>query len=59
MITKLNCWRCDAGMEKILDSFQGCKINAWECQKCKEIIYDEKEIQPILKYNKLKYAKHS
>ena len=54
---QLNCWKCNAGMRRVTDNFQGFKINAWACPKCKEIIYDEEEIQPILKYNKLKYAK--
>ena len=48
------CWKCNKNMKKIKDKFHGFEINAWKCPKCKEIIYDEKEIQPILKYNKLK-----
>ena len=41
-------------MGKIKDNFKGFEINAWKCPKCSEIIYDEKDIQPILKYNQLK-----
>ncbi len=44
-------------MKKIKDKFHGFEVDAWKCPKCKETIYDEKEIQPILQYNKLKQAK--
>jgi len=44
-------------MNRIMDNFQGFKVNAWQCPKCKDIVYDEADIQPILKYNKLKTAK--
>lgn len=54
---QLNCWKCNAGMKRIKDNFQGFKINAWECPKCKDIVYDEADIQPILRYNKLKSSK--
>ena len=32
----------------------GIRIPAWKCNKCKEVIYEPKYLQPILKYNKLK-----
>lgn len=54
---KMQCWKCKKGMKKIKDSFHGFSVDAWKCPKCKEIIYDEKEIQPILQYNKLKESK--
>ena len=54
---KLNCWKCSIDMKRILDNFQGFKVHAWKCTKCKEIVYDEAYIQPILKYNKLKNSK--
>ena len=44
-------------MKRIIDYFQGFKIHAWKCQKCEDIVYDESEIQPILKYNKMQNAK--
>lgn len=44
-------------MNRIKDIFHGFGVNAWKCSKCKEIIYDEKDIQPILRYNKLKNDK--
>lgn len=44
-------------MERITDYFQGFKVNAWQCGRCKDIVYDEADIQPILKYNKLKSSK--
>jgi len=44
-------------MDRIIDNFQGFKVNAWKCTKCYDIIYDEADIQPILKYNKLKSTK--
>ncbi|MBS3114071.1 hypothetical protein J4448_03140 [Candidatus Woesearchaeota archaeon] len=53
----LKCWKCNMDMNRIMDNFQGFKVNAWQCPKCKDIVYDEADIQPILKYNKLKTAK--
>ncbi|MBI2658711.1 hypothetical protein HYX05_01235 [Candidatus Woesearchaeota archaeon] len=44
-------------MQRVIDNFQGFKVNAWKCSKCKDIVYDEEDIQPILKYNKLKNSK--
>ena len=44
-------------MRKIEDKFHGFNVEGWECPKCKEVIFDEKEIQPILKYNKLRESK--
>ena len=54
---RLNCWNCNIFMKRIKDNFQGFKVNAWQCQKCKDIVYDEADIQPILKYNKLRSSK--
>ena len=51
---KMHCWKCDQDMEKIKDTFHGFNVHAWKCGKCNEVIYDEEDIQPILKYNKLK-----
>lgn len=48
------CWKCKKNMKKARDKFHGFEVSAWKCPECKEIIYDEKEIQPILQYNKLK-----
>lgn len=53
----MHCWKCNKNMKKIKDNFHGFSVNAWKCSKCKEVIYDEKDIQPILKYNKLKESK--
>jgi len=53
----MKCWKCNLGMKKIKEDFHGFKVNGWKCDKCKEIIFDEKEIQPILNYNKLKESK--
>ena len=44
-------------MKKIKDKFHGFTIDAWKCNECEEVIYDEKDIRPILKYNKLKEDK--
>ncbi|MBL7147516.1 MAG: hypothetical protein ISS82_01695 [Nanoarchaeota archaeon] len=54
---KMYCWKCKTSMKKIKDKFHGFKVDAWKCTKCHEIIYDEKNIQPILQYNKLKESK--
>lgn len=54
---KMHCWKCNKTMKRIKDKFHGFEINAWKCLKCKEVIYDEKDIQPILKYNKLKESR--
>lgn len=54
---KINCWKCNIDMKKIKDKFHEFTIDAWECPQCKEIIYDEGNIQPILQYNKLKENK--
>jgi len=54
---KLICWNCENEMKRIKDKFQGFNVNAWKCGKCNEVIYDEEDIQPILKFNKLKSAK--
>ena len=51
---KMNCWKCNIDMKKIKDKFHNFTIDAWACPQCKEIIYDEENIQPILQYNKLK-----
>lgn len=53
----MHCWKCEKDMMKIKDKFHGFNINAWKCSRCDEIIYDEKDIQPILRYNKLKENK--
>jgi RNA polymerase subunit RPABC4/transcription elongation factor Spt4 len=57
MKMKMHCWKCNLSTKKIKDKFHGFLVNAWKCNKCKEIIFDEKEIQPILQYNKLKEKK--
>ena len=44
-------------MKRVVDNFHGFKVNAWQCIKCKDIVYDSSDIQPILKYNKLKASK--
>lgn len=44
-------------MNRIIDDFQGFKVDAWQCTKCKDVVYDEADIQPILNYNKLKGSK--
>lgn len=53
----LNCWKCNISMKRITDSFHGFSVKAWKCQKCREVIYDEEDVQPILKYNKLRTSK--
>jgi len=53
----MNCWKCKIDMKKIKDKFHKFTIDAWECPQCKEIIYDEENIQPILRYNKIKENK--
>ncbi len=57
IMMKMHCWNCNTGMKKVKDSFHNFEIDAWKCPKCREIIYDEEEIQPILHYNKLKESK--
>ena len=54
---KLICWKCDTGMRRIVDNFQSFQVEAWKCPKCSDIVYDEADIQPILKYNKIKDSK--
>jgi hypothetical protein len=54
---KMHCWKCNKDMGRIKDTFHNFDVNAWKCSKCKEIIYDEDKIQPILQYNKLKEEK--
>lgn len=54
---KMYCWKCEKDMKKVKDDFHGFVVDAWKCPKCDEIIYDEKSIQPILQYNKLKGVK--
>lgn len=49
---KMYCYNCNKDMKKIKDKFHGFEIDAWKCGNCEEIIYDEENIQPILKYNK-------
>lgn len=44
-------------MRREEDIFHGFKIASWKCPICKEVIYDAKDIQPILQYNKLKVSK--
>lgn len=53
----MKCWNCRLNMKKVKDKFHGFDVEGWKCNKCKEVIYDEKVIQPILKYNKLKTDK--
>ncbi|MBI2652779.1 hypothetical protein HYX00_04910 [Candidatus Woesearchaeota archaeon] len=54
---RLNCWKCNAAMNRIIDNFQGFRVDGWKCPKCGDIVYDEEDIQPILKYNKIKSSK--
>lgn len=54
---KLHCWKCNLGMERIKDKFQGFQIDAWKCLKCGEIVYDESVIQPLLNLRKLRDGK--
>lgn len=56
---KMLCWKCKIDMKKVKDNFHGFTLPAWKCPNCKEIIYDGKDIQPILEYNKLKASKKS
>ena len=44
-------------MKKIRDRFHDFEVDAWKCSNCGEIVYDEKDIQPILQYNKVKKDK--
>jgi len=55
---KMLCWKCKKEMEWVKDTFHGFTLPAWKCPNCKEIIYDAKDIQPILEYNKLRAAKN-
>ena len=52
---KMLCWRCTKDMKRIEDNFHGFTLPAWKCQACKEVIYDAKDIQPVLQDNKLKF----
>ncbi len=54
---KMHCWECHKDMERVTDTFHGFEVEAWKCPHCKEIVYDEHVIQPILHYNKLKDEK--
>lgn len=53
----LKCWKCETIMVRTTDTFHGFRINAWKCRKCGDVVYDAADIQPILRYNKLKTAK--
>ncbi len=50
---KMQCRRCRAEMKLVKGKFHGFNLVGWKCRACKEIVYDAKEIQPILEYNKL------
>lgn len=54
---KMLCWKCKIDMKRVKDNFHGFTLPAWKCPNCKEIIYDAKDIQPVLQYNKLKGSK--
>ena len=54
---KMLCWKCKTDMKRVKDNFHAFTLPAWKCPNCKEIIYDAKDIQPILCYNKMKSAK--
>lgn len=53
----MHCWKCNKNMKQIDSKFHGFRIKAWRCLNCKEIIYAEEDIQPILQYNKFRQAK--
>ena len=44
-------------MMPVNDNFHGFSVKGWQCPSCKEVIYDAKDIRPILQYNKLKGSK--
>ncbi len=54
---KMFCWKCKKEMKRVKDNFHGFTLPAWKCPNCKEIIYDAKDIQPILEYFKMKAKK--
>lgn len=54
---EMHCWKCNKNMKRIKDTFQGFEVEAWKCPNCKEVIYDQEVIQPILQYNKLRKEK--
>lgn len=53
----MQCWKCKKEMKSVKDNFHGFMVAGWKCPVCKEIIYDEKAIHPILEYNKLKESR--
>ena len=44
-------------MMPVNDNFHGFSVKGLQCPSCKEVIYNAKDIQPILQYNKLKGSK--
>ena len=54
---KMLCWKCEREMKRVKDNFHGFTLPAWKCPGCKEIIYDGRDIQPILEYLKMKAKK--
>ncbi len=54
---KMLCWKCKKEMKRVKDNFHGFTLPAWKCPRCKEIIYDGQDIQPILEYFKMKAEK--
>ena len=54
---KTICWKCKKEMKPVKDNFHGFSVAGWKCPDCKDIIYDESAIHPILEYLKMKAEK--
>ena len=40
-------------MRRVTENFHGFPVQGWKCSRCSEVVFDEKQIQPILQYHKL------
>ena len=54
---KTICWKCKKAMKPIKDNFHGFSVAGWKCPECRELIYDERAIHPILEYFRMKAEK--
>jgi len=45
---------CGGTANEIYTGFKGHKVRGWKCKKCSEVFLDPRDIQPILKMNKMK-----
>ena len=50
----MECVKCGKSMKTATELFHGFPIKGWKCPGCGEVVFGEKELQPILQYNKLR-----